>query len=140
MWHAALETKAIRKNGVIIIFNHLSMSSTKILNPPRLLRKYIHFVNKCMPIKVGARHAYVPSSSVWEKLMSKVKYLVGKRARLTYVEHKVTRGIRDVEDISVKLEQEYGLQKSCLPGGLGGPVSFEQYCREWIAERRKKGL
>lgn len=73
--------------------------------------------------------------------MSKVKYLVGKRARLRYVEHKIVHGDSDIEDVSVKLGRDYGIQKRCLPGELGGgSVAFEQYCREWIEERRSKGL
>ena len=140
VWHAALETKAIRKNGVIIILNNLSVSSKTKSSPSKFVKKYISFVNQCMPIKIGARHAYVGSSSFWEKLTSKVKYLLGKPARLRRVEHKIVRGDRDIEDASVRLGQEYGVQKSCLPGELGGSVSFEQYCREWIEERRDKGL
>ena len=140
IWHAALETKAIRKNGVVIIHNCLFVPSAKIRKPSALLRKYIYFVNQCMPIKIGARHTYVGSSSFWEKLTSKVKYLLGKPARLRRVEHKIVRGDPDIKDASVRLGQEYGVQKSCLPGELGGSVSFEQYCREWIEERRDKGL
>ena len=138
VWHTTLETKAIKKNGVVIINNNLQETTS---SPSKLVKKYIDFVNKCMPIRVRARHAYVPSSSRWEKHISKVKCLVEKSVRLRYIEHKIVRGDRDeLEDILVKLGQEYGLQKSCLPGELGGPVGFEQYCREWIAERRKKGL
>ena len=108
--------------------------------PSRLLRNYLYFLNNCMPIKIDARHAYVPSSSVWDKLMLKVKYFVGKRARLRYVEHKIIQGDKDIEDVSIKLGQDYGVQKGCLPGELGGSFAFEQYCREWIEERRSKGL
>ena len=136
VWHAALETKAIRKNGVVIIQNNLQESTS---SPSKLVKKYMHFVQNCMPIKVGARHVYVPSTSRWERHISKVKGLVEKPVRLRYIEHKIACD-RDVEDISVKLGREYGIQKSCLPAELGGSVSFEQCCQEWVEERRSKGL
>ena len=135
VWHSALETKAIRKNGVVIIQNNLQESTI----PSKLLKKYMHFVQNCMPIKVGARHVYVPSTSRWERHISKVKGLVEKPVRLRYIEHKIVCD-RDLEDMSVKLGREYGIQKSCLPAELGGSVSFEQCCQEWVEERRSKGL
>lgn len=138
IWHTALESKPIRKNGVIIVQNNLTVKS-KVKSPTKLLKRYIDFAVNIMPVKIGTCHDYSAPSSLWDKLVSKVKYRLGKRLRLRYVEYKI-RADGDLEEINVRLGKKHGLRKEYLPTELGGSVCFEQYIDEWIEERRSKGL
>jgi hypothetical protein len=97
-----------------------------------LYDQIISIERNCWPVKIAARHCYLPS--VFVKIMKYVlNALMDKRGRSRMLMHDVA-----TESELLDVLSSYGIEKYMLPTEMGGTVLLNQ--AEWIASRRASEL
>lgn len=133
VYHAMLEERSIRENGLVLMNNQKDVLSSKLRWS--MFSEYIEFALNCMPIRIRAGHDVSPPKGFFFNLVAPViKYLIGKKFRCRYWIHTGTS-----EEIMSELEI-CGISRDQTPTEFGGTMDFDALAFGWIEERQSKGL